>query len=120
MAVFNSMFPVLPGKEDACREWIAELGGARKEGFDALQGRSEILRETLTLQESPHGSFVLFWFEGDVEKAFGAVITGDDEFTAWHRERLRDVTGIDLTQPPAGPPPETLLDWRAPAPAATA
>ena len=120
MAVFNSMFPVLPGKEDAAREWIAQLAGPRKEGFDALQQRSDIARETLTLQESPGGSFLLFWFEGDVEKAFAAVIGGDDEFTAWHRERLRDVTGIDLAQAAGGPPPETLLDWRAPAPAQTA
>jgi hypothetical protein len=119
MAVFNSMFPVMPGKEDAARAWIAALGGPRKEGFDALQRRSDITRETLTLQESPAGSFLLFWLEGDVGKAFAAVIGGDDEFTVWHRDRLRDVTGIDLTQGAEGPAPETLLDWRADAPVAT-
>jgi hypothetical protein len=48
------------------------------------------------------------------------VIGGEDEFTAWHRDRLRDVTAIDLAQAAGGPPPETLLDWRAPAPAQTA
>jgi hypothetical protein len=114
MAAFNSMFPVLPGKEDAARAWIAQLAGARKDGFDALQERSGIARETLTLQETPAGAFLLFWFDGDVERAFASVITGDDDFTAWHRAQLRDVTGIDLAAGSDGtPPPETLLDWSA-------
>jgi Family of unknown function (DUF6176) len=114
MAVFNGMFPVLPGKEEAARSWIAELEGGRKEGFDAMQRRSEIARETLTLMETPGGSFLLFWFEGsDVEKAFATVIGGEDDFTRWHRERLLDVTGVDLTQAGDAAPPETLLDWAA-------
>jgi hypothetical protein len=113
MGVFNVMFPVLSGKEDACRAWIAELSGARKEGFDELQRRSEIERETLTLVSTPMGSFLLVWFDGDVEKAFAAVIGGQDEFTKWHRAQLLDVTGLDLSVPDEGPPPELLLDWRA-------
>jgi hypothetical protein len=112
MAVFNGMFPVLPGKEDAARAWIAELSGARRDGFDAMQRRSEIDRETLTLMETPNGAFLLFWFDGrDIEKAFATVITGDDEFTRWHRERLQEVTGVDLAQAGDEAPPETLLDW---------
>jgi hypothetical protein len=112
MPAFNSMFPVLPGKEAAARDWIAQLAGPRKAGFDALQERSDIARETLTLQETPAGAFLLFWFDGDIEKAFAAVITGDDEFTVWHREQLREVTGIDIAAgADDGAPPEILLDW---------
>jgi len=114
MPVFNAMFPILPGKEDACRAWINELEGARKEGFDDMQRRSEITHETLTLVTTPMGSFMLVWFEGNsIEKAFETVITGDDEFTRWHRAQLQDVTGLDLSQPEEGPPPELLIDWRA-------
>jgi len=113
MGVFNGVLPILPGKEDAVRAWIAEATGPRRAGFDALQRSSEIERETLTLQETPAGSFLLLWFEGDVERAFGAVITGQDEFTTWHRERLMEVAGIDLTRADSGPSPEVLLDWRA-------
>jgi hypothetical protein len=113
MAVFNTMFPILPGQEDAARAWIGELSGARKEGFDALQRRSQIARETLTLQTTPMGSFLLVWFDGDVEKAFAEVAAGQDEFTVWHRAQLQEVTGIDLDEAGDGPPPELLLDWRA-------
>ena len=113
MAVFNVMFPILPGKEDAARAWIEEFSGPRRAGFDELQRRSEIERETLTLLKTPMGSFLLVWFDGDTEKAFGALLSGEDEFTVWHRAQLADVTGLDLSQPDEGPPPELLLDWRA-------
>jgi hypothetical protein len=113
MGAFNVVFPILPGKEEAARAWIREIQGPRKDGFDAMQRRSEIARETLTLQTTPMGSFMLVWFDGDVEKAFGEVAAGQDEFTVWHRAQLRDVTGLDLSQPDEGPPPELLLDWRA-------
>jgi hypothetical protein len=113
MAVFNTMFPILAGKDDAARAWIKELAGPRKDDFDELQRRSEITHETFTLQTTPMGSFMLVWFDGNVEKAFAEVATGQDEFTAWHRAQLADVTGLDLRQPDEGPPPELLLDWRA-------
>src|SRR5687768_16576442 len=34
-----------------------------------------------------------------------------DPFDVWFRAVLADVYGLDLTQPPPGPPPEQLLDW---------
>lgn len=111
MGVFSGMFPILPGKEDAFRTWATEVTHARKAGFDALQGRGEITRETWALQATPAGSFMLVWFEGNIEKAFDDVATGQDEFTVWHRAQLLEVTGIDLTKPEEGPPPELLLDW---------
>ena len=113
MGVFNGMFPILPGKEDAARAWAKEVAGPRKDQFDALQQRADITRETWTLQTTPGGSFMLVWFEGNVEKAFEDVATGQDEFTVWHRAQLLDITGLDLTKPEEGPPPEMVLDWRA-------
>jgi hypothetical protein len=59
------------------------------------------------------GSFLLVWFEGDVQKAFADLATDDSEFMTWFRGRVLDVTGVDLAAPPAGPPPEVLFDWRA-------
>jgi hypothetical protein len=111
MAVFSGMFPVVPGREDAARAWLQEVAGPRADGFDALQQRSGITRETVTIQATPMGAFMLVWFEGDdVERAFAEVATGEDEFTTWHRARLEEVTGIDLSQPGEGPPPETIVD----------
>jgi hypothetical protein len=66
MGVLNGMFPILEGKADAACAFAAETVGARKAGFEALQARSKITRETWALQETPMGSFMLVWFEGDV------------------------------------------------------
>jgi hypothetical protein len=59
------------------------------------------------------GSFVLVWFEGDVEKAFADLATDTDEFSTWFRAQVKDTTGVDLAAPDDGPPPELLTDWSA-------
>lgn len=113
MGVFSGMFPILPGKEGAFRAWVKEVADPRKDGFDALNRGGDITRETWALQATPEGSFFLLWFEGNVEKAFEDVATGEDEFTVWHRAQLLDIFGLDATQPEEGPPPEMVLDWHA-------
>jgi hypothetical protein len=112
MSVFNGLFPILAGKEQAARAFAAETVGKRKADFDALQARSGVTRETWALQETPMGSFMLVWFEGDVEKAFTDLATDDGEFAAWFRDQVKDLTGVDLGAPPEGPAPDVLVDWR--------
>jgi hypothetical protein len=111
MAVFNGMFPIQAGKEQAARQFAAETLGARKADFDALQARSSITRETWAVQETPMGSFMLVWFEGDVEHAFADLATESSEFAVWFRGQVLDLTGVDLGAPPEGPLPEVVVDW---------
>jgi hypothetical protein len=113
MGVFNGMFPILAGKEDAARAFAAETLGARKADFEALQARSGITRETWAVQETPMGSFMLVWFEGDVEKAFTDLATDESEFGNWFRGQVEDTTGVDLGAPPEGALPEVVVDWSA-------
>ena len=113
MAVFNSLFPIIQGKEQAARAFAAETVGARKADFAKMQAQSQVTRETWTIQETPMGSFMLVWFEGDVEKAFTELATDSSEFATWSRAQVMELTGVDLTAPPDGPPPDVLLDWRA-------
>jgi hypothetical protein len=105
------MFPVLPGKEDAARAFAKETVGARREQFAAEQGQASVSRETWTLQQTPMGSFVLVWFEGDVEAAFANLAEGQDEFNVWMRKQIQDLTGVDMAAPNEDPLPEVLLDW---------
>ncbi len=113
MGVFNGMFPVQAGKEEEARAFAAETLGARRTGYEAQLARGGITRETWALQETPMGSFMIVWFEGDVEKTFADLATDDSEFTTWFRARVLDVTGVDLATPPEGPPPAVLVDWHA-------
>ena len=113
MGVFNGMFPIAEGKEDAARAFAAETIGARKADFDALQARSNITRETWAMQETPMGSFMLVWFEGDVEKTFGDLASDNSEFATWFRAQVKDVTGVDLAAPLPGPLPDVLVNWHS-------
>jgi hypothetical protein len=113
MGVFNGLFPVRAGKEEDARAFAAETMGARRAGYDAHLGRADIVRETWALQETPMGSFMLVWFEGDVEKAFTDLATSDTDFMSWFRDQVLDVTGVDLSAPSDAPPPALLVDWHA-------
>jgi hypothetical protein len=113
MGVFNGMFPIQAGKEEDARAFAAETFGPRRAGFEAQLARGDITRETWSLQETPMGSFMLVWFEGDVEKTFTQLATDDSEFTTWFRARVLDVTGVDLGAPADAPPPAVLIDSHA-------
>ncbi|MFI5185259.1 MAG: hypothetical protein ACHQF0_00885 [Chitinophagales bacterium] len=57
------------------------------------------------------GHFVLVTLEGDhPEKAFQSFATVNDEFTKWFIQGVKDVHGLDLTQPPPGPLPSLIAD----------
>jgi len=113
MGVFNGVFPIQAGKEDDARAFAAETFGARRADFEAQLARGGITRETWSLQETPMGSLMLVWFEGDVEKVFADLATNDSEYTTWFRARVLDVTGVDLAAPSDDPPPAVLIDYRA-------
>jgi hypothetical protein len=113
MAVFNGVFPVQAGKEEDARAFAAETFGARRADFEAHLARAGITRETWSLQDTPMGSLIVVWFEGDVEKAFTDLATDNSDYMQWFRARVVDVTGVDLGAPPDGPPPALLIDSRA-------
>jgi hypothetical protein len=113
MAVFNGVFPVQAGKEEDARAFAAETLGARRSDYEAHLMRVGITRETWALQETPMGSLMLVWFEGDLEKAFADLATNDSEYMTWFRARVLEVCGVDLAAPPEGPPPAVLIDYQA-------
>jgi hypothetical protein len=111
VAVFNGAFPILPGKEQQGRNFAAECMGERRNGFEEQLTSSSITRETWAVQETPMGSFMLVWFEApDIGKTFTHLATTNNEFTTWFRGEVKDLTGVDLSAPPEGPPPDVLVD----------
>lgn len=56
---------------------------------------------------------MLVWFESvDPDKTFAELAHDSSQFAVWFRERVQEINGIDLTQPPEGGP-ELLVDWGA-------
>jgi hypothetical protein len=111
MAVFLGAFPVLPGKEDDARTFAQETLDRREE-FDTSQARIGVTREEWALQREPTGSLVNVRFEcDDVEGAFAGLGQSSESFDVWFRERVLEITGVDLAAPMESPPPEIILEW---------
>jgi hypothetical protein len=88
--------------------------GAQRAGFDESQKRGGITRETWSIQENPDGSaVVLVWFESpDPEKSFMELAQDSSDFAVWFRARVKEVSGVDLTEQPSEGGPEVVLDWK--------
>jgi hypothetical protein len=110
MAMFAIAFPILPGRTDAWKAFINELGTTRKAEFEASRAGLGV-RERTFLQPTPMGDFVVVTLEGDnPAHAFAAFGQGTDPFTTWFKEQVLLAHGVDLGAPPAGPLPEQVLD----------
>ena len=97
MAVFNGVFPIQAGKEEDARSVRGgDLRRSARRTSRRTSQRVGVTRETWALQETPMGSLMLVWFEGDVEKAFTDLATNDSEYMTWFRAQVLDVTGVDL------------------------
>jgi hypothetical protein len=111
MGVFMGAFPVLEGKDDDGRKFAQETRD-RGEEFAASQKRFGLTREEWSLQQTPMGSLVIVRFEGD---DVGAALEGfgqsSDEFDVWFKGRVKEITGVDLSEPMPGPLPEIIFDW---------
>jgi hypothetical protein len=114
MAIFNGAFPVLPGKVQEARAFAKETMGQQRTGFDESQKRGGITRETWSVQEMPDGSaLVLVWFESpDPEKSFAELAQDTSDFAVWFRGRVKEISGVDLTETQEGGP-DLVLVWRA-------
>lgn len=106
--------PLLPGREQAFRELVAEMKRRRKQTRE-FYGRYGVVRESWHLQRTPDGGCLVI---GVTEaprvraaaKRYGA---STDETDAWLKGRIRELTGVDLDAQPLGPPSETVFDWSA-------
>ena len=113
MTMIAMALPILPDKQEQWRSFVSELQGPRREQFDASR-RQMGVRERTFMQQTPMGNLVIVTLEGDDPMgAFARFAQGQDEFTQWFLQQVKEVHGVDLSQPPAGPLPELLMDTEA-------
>jgi hypothetical protein len=110
MALMAVAFPIVPGKTEDWKKFIAELNGARRAEFVASR-KSIGARERTFLQPTPMGDFVVVTLEGDNPgESFGRFVSSTDPFTLWFLEQVKAVHGIDLKQAASGPMPQQVID----------
>jgi hypothetical protein len=106
-------FPVLAGKTEADIRSVAERFQADPDAYFASRQRAGVTLERAYWQHTPMGDFVVAYLESersaaDVISTFAAQETDIDRFFA---ATIKAVHGVDITELPDGPPPETTGDW---------
>jgi hypothetical protein len=103
MSSISFVVPVLPGKEQADREWMDTMAGPRREEYQSAWKNAGFTRHAVWQQQTADGTVDVVYLEADDMPAAMQDITSSDEpFQRWFRERVLDVHGIDLTS--QGPP----------------
>ena len=106
--------PIPPEKYASWRQAVLEMSGPRRAEFDAARRRQRVTRQGVwVVQEADGPREVLVMETDDPGRTFELMATSQEPFDVWMRELLMDTFKLDLTQPPAGPMPEQILDWSA-------
>ena len=113
MAMIVRAFPVLPGKEQAAREFAHRVGGERKQETATFLQAFGVRRESWHLQETPQGIQIIV--VTDVEdppheraQAYGA---SQGAYERWFKDNVRALSGVNPDVQPLGPPTETIFSW---------
>ena len=110
MAELAIAVPILPGKTEAWKEFTRELESRRSE-HEEVWRRLGGIRHVSWLQQTPEGDMVLVYYEAeDIDRVFQEFATSDDPLMVWFRERVKDIHGMDLSQPLPLSFPEKYMD----------
>jgi hypothetical protein len=95
------VFPILSGKSQAARDFHRELSEHRMSEYDRSERRIGITREDWFIASVNGGDQLVAYMEtADFPQALGQFSQSRDPFDLWFKERLADVTGVDLNEPP--------------------
>jgi len=104
------VFPVLPGKD--ARDIATEMKSRPRE-YEQSRRRLGITLERAYLQHTPMGDYVTAYIEaeGDALEAFGKLPSSDLDIDRYMVKAVKEIHGVDVTQPMPGPLPETVAAW---------
>ncbi len=110
-------FPVLPGKSEADVRRVADRFKEDPQGYWESRRSQGVILERAYWQHTPMGDFVIAYVEStkpNLAEAFGAASQDHTPIGKFFAETVKDVHGIDITQPPEGPAPEIVAEWSDP------
>ncbi|HZS13490.1 MAG TPA: hypothetical protein VFC09_02725 [Candidatus Dormibacteraeota bacterium] len=113
MARYAFPVPVLPGKVAAS---VAGVYTGRQAEYEESRRQKGITLERVYLMPTPMGEFAIPYLESEQDFAttFNLIATSDLPIDRDFRAAVLEVHGVDVTQPPPGPPPEVVGHWRDP------
>jgi hypothetical protein len=103
--------PISRGKEELDRETREEMAGPRRDEYEAALNEAGITRQAVWHQQMPDGgALAIVYVEGTDPAAHQRFVTSDADISRWFVERMQEVHGRDVSQPPL--PVELILDFR--------
>ncbi len=110
-----AVFPVLPSKSGAARDFMRQLDTERKAEFDRSERRIGITKEVWFLAQVPAGDVLVGYMESkDFNNAIGMFSQSQDVFDIWFKRRFAEITGFDFNNlPPGMKLPELLSSYQA-------
>jgi len=110
MGTLAIALPCLTGGAERLRAIARECDGPRRADFDDFHRRVGLTSERWFLQQTPQGELLILQLEGDPIGALGKLAGSNHPFDVWFREAVREVHGVDLSEPLPGPPPELVFE----------
>ncbi|MFN2581228.1 MAG: hypothetical protein ABR498_00600 [Candidatus Dormibacteria bacterium] len=110
-------FPVVPGKTLEDLRGPGKRFEAEPDAWAESRRRVGVTLERVYFQETPMGNFIIAYVESS--RPLADVLSGpgrsDLEIDRWFAEQVKELHGVDLSQPPQGPAPEQVGEWVDPA-----
>lgn len=110
MSIVVRAFPVAKSVADV-RAFAAELVARRSEAATFYR-QWNVSHESWHLQETGAGPWVIVVnVVDDPQEAAPRYAASTLDFDTWFKRRVLEVTGIDATREPLGPPTSLVYDW---------
>ena len=104
------VFPVMPGKD--AREIADELKSRPRE-YEQSRRAMGVTMERAYLQHTPMGDYVVAYLEaeGDLMDGMRRMASSSRDVDRYFVKAVKEIHGVDMTQPLPGPAPETVAAW---------
>ncbi len=102
--------PIIPGKEDAWKEFANALQGERADEFNEFNERMGLTNHRAWLQQTPDGAMIIAVHDGPgADEFMPKLAESDHPFDTWFRATIEEIHGMNLAEPPPGGPPQQFI-----------
>ena len=99
MTTLTVVLPLLPGKQEAWRQFCQVLQGSRRGDYDAWRERMGITQEEVWLSQTSQGDLVRIHLQAEhPEYVWAGMLASHRPFDRWLRQQLLELHGLDLAQ----------------------
>ena len=110
MAIVLRAFPILAKEE--LQSFVDSLNGERKHEADGFYRSYDVSHESWHIQNTPSGPWAIcLTIVDNPTEAAPRYARSSGEFESWFKSQVMQVTGINLSAEPLGPPTELIFAW---------